>query len=312
MNKVKGIILAGGSGTRLGVTTKVISKQLLPIGNKPMIYYPLSVLLLAGIRDILIITTSQDRSSFERLLEDGSQFGVKIQYAEQERPNGIAQAFTIGEKFIGKQRVALILGDNIFYGAGLSGELYKAINKKGAVVYAHKVSDPERYGVVEIDKKGEALSLEEKPQKPKSNWAVVGLYFYDSDVVKMVKNLKPSSRGELEITDLNKEYLKRGNLSVLKLPRGGFWLDSGTHESILQASNFISTIEINQGITIACLEEISLNQGWITCEQALKVAEAYKNNSYGQNLYRAIVDKIEFMKDCKYKQHLEQLLKEQK
>jgi glucose-1-phosphate thymidylyltransferase len=284
---MKGIILAGGSGTRLFPLTKAISKQIVPIYDKPMIYYPLSVLMLAGIRNILIITTPEDRASFIRLLGDGNWLGLKIQYEIQPEPKGIAQAFIIGKKFIGDDRVALILGDNIFYGHGFANALrLVAKQKSGATVFGYQVRDPERYGVVSFDTKGKADHLEEKPKNPRSSFAVTGLYFYDNDVVKIASNLKPSGRGELEITDVNKAYLKRGKLFVEKLGRGIAWLDTGTHESLLQAANFIQTIQERQGLKIACVEEIALAQKYIDKEDVLRLAEPMKNNDYGQYLIK--------------------------
>ena len=281
---MKGIVLAGGSGTRLYPSTMSVSKQLLPIYDKPMIYHPLSVLMLAGIKDILIISTPQDLPNFEKILGDGSQFGVKFSYKEQPSPDGLAQAFTLGEEFIGDSDVALILGDNIFYGAGFSGMMRTAIESieqnGGAAVFGYQVKDPERFGVVEFDKEGKAVSIEEKPQTPKSNYAVTGLYFYDNKVVEYAKSLKPSARGEYEITDLNRIYLENGKLNVQTFGRGFAWLDTGTHRSLLQASQFIQTIEDNQGIKIACLEEIAMRMGFLPKEVVLENIKQYKNNEY--------------------------------
>ena len=281
---MKGIVLAGGSGTRLYPSTMSVSKQLLPIYDKPMIYHPLSVLMLAGIKDILIISTPQDLPNFEKILGDGSQFGVKFSYKEQPSPDGLAQAFTLGEEFIGDSDVALILGDNIFYGPGFSGMMRTAIESieqnGGAAVFGYQVKDPERFGVVEFDKEGKAVSIEEKPQEPKSNYAVTGLYSYDNKVVEYAKSLKPSARGEYEITDLNRIYLENGKLNVQTFGRGFAWLDTGTHRSLLQASQFIQTIEDNQGIKIACLEEIAMRMGFLPKEVVLENIKQYKNNEY--------------------------------
>ena len=281
----KGIILAGGSGTRLYPITKGVSKQLLPIYDKPMIYYPISVLMLAGIQDILIITTAEDKESFERLLGDGSQFGVRLQYAIQPSPDGLAQAFIIGEEFIGDSNVCLVLGDNIFYGQGFTPMLKQAVaRQKGATVFGYQVKDPERFGVVEFDEHKRAISLEEKPKQPKSNFAVTGLYFYDNDVIQIAKQVKPSDRGELEITTVNQMYLERGDLSVELLGRGFAWLDTGTHASLLEAAQFVETLEKRQGYKVACLEEISLNNGWLSKEQVLSIGRSMSKNDYGQYL----------------------------
>ena len=281
---MKGIILAGGSGTRLHPLTFAMSKQMMPIFDKPMIYYPLSVLMMAGINEILIISTPHDLPQFERLLGNGENLGCKFTYAVQEIPNGLAQAFVIGEKFIGNEKVALILGDNIFYGVGLGGSLKQINNPEGGVVFAYHVSDPERYGVVEFDENHRVLSIEEKPQIPKSNYAVPGLYFYDNDVVEIAKNLKPSSRGEFEITDINKEYLKQGKLKVSIMDRGTAWLDTGTFSSLMQAGQFVQVIEERQGLKIGCIEEVAFNMGYINKEKLIKLATPLTKSGYGNYL----------------------------
>ena len=281
----KGIILAGGSGTRLYPITKGVSKQLLPIYDKPMIYYPLSVLMLAGIREVLIISTPDDIDGFKRLLEDGSALGIDISYAVQPNPDGLAQAFILGEDFIGDSNVCLVLGDNIFYGQGFTPLLRQAVNRqKGATVFGYQVKDPERFGVVEFDDNKRAISIEEKPTTPKSNFAVTGLYFYDNDVIDIAKQVKPSERGELEITTVNQRYMERGDLSVELLGRGFAWLDTGTHESLLEAAQFVETIEKRQGYKVACLEEIALNNGWLTKQKVAEIGQSMSKNAYGQYL----------------------------
>tara|TARA_B100000787_G_scaffold107534_1_gene79840 strand:+ start:21147 stop:22031 length:885 start_codon:yes stop_codon:yes gene_type:complete len=283
----KGIVLAGGSGTRLHPITKGVSKQLLPVYDKPMIYYPISVLMLAGIREILIISTPNDISGYERLLGDGSDFGLMIEYAVQPSPDGLAQAFIIAEEFIGNSNVALVLGDNIFYGQHFSDNLNVATaERSGATVFGYHVKDPERFGVVEFDNDGQVLSIEEKPLAPKSNYAVTGLYFYDNDVVQIAKSIKPSSRGELEITDVNKAYQARGDLKVELLGRGFAWLDTGTHDSLMEAGQFVQTVEHRQGLKVACLEEIAFHKGWLSKELLLTQAEALKKTSYGEYLLK--------------------------
>ena len=289
---MKGIVLAGGAGTRLHPITCGVSKQLLAVYDKPMVYYPISILMLAGIREIMIITTPEDQASFQRLLGDGSRFGVEFTYAVQPKPEGLAQAFIIGKEFIGSDPVALVLGDNIFYGAGLSLLVQTAAaRKQGATVFGYYVCDPERFGVVEFDASGKAVSIEEKPKQPKSNYAVTGLYFYDNDVVRIAENIKPSARGELEITAVNNEYLMRGDLRVETLGRGYAWLDTGTHESMLEAANFIHTIETRQGLQVACLEEIAFNNNWLTAVQVEAGIRDMLKTDYGQYLLRLIREK---------------------
>ena len=283
---MKGIILAGGTGTRLHPITYAISKQIIPVYDKPMIYYPLSILLLAGINEILIISTPHDLPQFKILLGDGSKLGVQFSYAEQPDPNGLAQAFVIGENFIGKDKVALVLGDNIFYGAGLGEKLRKNTDPDGGIVYAYKVSDPERYGVVEFDKRNRVISIEEKPKQPKSSYVVPGIYFYDNDVISIAKNLKPSARMEYEITDVNKEYLRRGKLQVSILDRGIAWLDTGTFDSLMQASQFVQVIEQRQGIKIACIEEIAFRKGFISKKQLEEMAQPLLKSGYGEYLMK--------------------------
>jgi glucose-1-phosphate thymidylyltransferase len=285
---MKGIILAGGSGTRLHPITYAISKQIMPVYDKPMIYYPMSTLLLAGIHEILIISTPHDLPLFKKLFGDGTQLGLSLHFAEQPKPNGLAQAFVIGEKFIGADKVALVLGDNIFYGSGLGEKLEKNTNPDGGIVYAYHVSDPERYGVVEFDKQMNAISIEEKPKQPKSNYAVPGLYFYDNEVVSIAKSLKPSPRGEYEITDINKEYLQRKKLKVSIMDRGTAWLDTGTFDSLMQASQYVQVIEQRQGIKIACIEEIAYRKGYITREQVEVMAQPLLKSGYGEYLLNII------------------------
>ena len=285
----KGSILAGGSGTRLYPLTRVVSKQLMPIYDKPMVYYPLSTLMLAGLKDILVITTPEDNENFRRLMGDGSQWGIRISYAVQPHPGGLAQAFLVGEEFIAGDSCALVLGDNIFYGSDLAVSAQRAAAKEdGATVFAYYVRDPKRYGVVEFDKEGNAISLEEKPEHPKSNYAVTGLYFYDKDIVDVAKSIRPSARGELEITDVNRVYLERGKLPVQKMRRGYAWLDTGTHESLLQAASFVQTIQARQGLKIACIEEIAYRMGYIDAEQVLRLAEPLRKNDYGLYLEQMV------------------------
>src|SRR6204780_31989 len=291
--RFKGIILAGGSGTRLYPVTHAMGKSLLPVYNKPMIYYPLCTLMLAGIRDILLITTPEDVLKFQALLGDGSQFGIQLQYRVQPKPEGIAQAFLVGESFVGDAACALVLGDNIFYGHDLAKDLREAASKtQGARVFAYPVHDPERYGVVEFDSAGRALSIEEKPRRPKSRYAVTGLYFYDDQVVKIAKSLKPSARGELEITDVNRAYLERGQLEVVVMGRGMAWLDTGTHESLMDASLYIQAIEKRQGLMVACPEEIALRAGYITADQGERIGNSMKKNSYGAYLLQLLREKV--------------------
>ena len=283
--KYKGIVLAGGSGSRLHPVTMGVSKHLLPVYDKPMVYYPISVLMLAGIREILIISTPHHINSYKKLLGDGSQFGISFKYVVQEKPDGLAQAFILGEEFIGEENVALILGDNIFYGQNFSNNLHAAMNtNKGATIFGYHVSDPERFGVVELNKNNDVVSIIEKPTKPKSNYAVTGLYFYDNNVIKYAKSINPSQRGELEITDINKIYLENKNINVELLSRGFAWLDTGTHDSLMEASSFVQTIERRQGLKVACLEEIAFEQKWINKKMLIKESKKYKNNNYGSYL----------------------------
>ena len=290
MKNRKGIILSGGNGTRLYPITKGVSKQLLPIYDKPMVYYPLSVLMLADIKDVLVISTPHDIEQYKKLLGSGEQWGIRLSYQVQQEPNGLAEAFIIGEEFIGGDDVALVLGDNIFYGQGFTQLLERVSMSSGATIFGYKVNDPERFGVIEFDEKLNVISLEEKPQKPQSNYAATGLYFYDNDVIEIAKNVKPSARGELEITDINKVYMTQKKLSVELFGRGFAWLDTGTFESLLQASHFVETIEKRQGYKIACLEEIALNHGWLTLDQVMNTARALSKNSYGQYLLSLIND----------------------
>lgn len=291
---MRGIVLAGGSGTRLFPITRAVSKQLLPIYDKPLVYYPISTLMLAGIREILVITTPQDQEAFKRVLGDGSAFGLHLEYAAQPRPEGLAQAFLIGRDFVGNGSVALALGDNLFFGHGLPEQLRRAATEgRGATVFGYQVRDPERYGVVEFDENGRAVGIEEKPREPRSNWAVTGLYFYDNQVLDIAAGLKPSSRGELEITDVNRAYLARGLLRVERLGRGVAWLDTGTHESLLQASNFIQTLEDRQGLKVACLEEIGFRQGYLSRNDLAAAVATYRGSTYGRYLERLLADEVD-------------------